>query len=478
MKKILLTVVLGVAVVAGAQNAAQPAQSQPAAPPTGSVNPPTGSVNPPTGSVNPPTGQTAQSAPAQSTPAAAPVIKDPAEYNAYVAAYQSKDPAAQISGLEAFLSQYPNSVMKNQALEILMSAYQQTNNTKKTMETATKLVAADACQVRALTLLAYFDRVLAQGGDPNAKQLLADGKKSGQQGLDCLPKWAKPDGTSDADFKKTKDQMTGIFNAAIGISALQDGADAAAKKDTAAKDADYAAAVTALRITVDLNPADFSVVYPLALAYLGQSTPDYQNGIWFAARAAAVAPAAAQAQIEKYAKGQYKNFHAGEDGWTEFLAAAKAGGPQIPVKPAPTPAEQAHAMVLATAPDKMDFAQWEFVLTNGSQEDQDTVWNAIKGKAVQMNGTVIGTDAQQFMIAGSSDDIDAKKADITLKFEEKVPVKMIPKDGASFDFQGEPAAYTPNPFMMTMEKGTLLRAKPAATAPTHKAPVHKKPAAQ
>jgi RNase P/RNase MRP subunit p29 len=117
-------------------------------------------------------------------------------------------------------------------------------------------------------------------------------------------------------------------------------------------------------------------------------------------------------------------------------------------------------------------------LTNGSQEDQDAVWNVIKGKAVQMNGTIISTTPEEFMIAGSSDDIDAKKADITLKFEEKVPVKMIPKDGASFDFQGEPASYTPNPFMMVMEKGTLLRAKPAATAPTHKAPVRKKPAAQ
>jgi hypothetical protein len=459
MKKILLTVVLGVAVVAGAQDAAQPAQSQSAAP----------------------AGQ-----------AAAPVIKDPAEYNAYVAAYQSKDPAAQISGLEAFLSQYPNSVMKNQALEILMSAYQQTNNTKKTMETATKLVTADPCQVRALTLLAYFDRVLAQNNDPNAKQLLADGRKYGQQGLDCLPKFAKPDGTSDADFAKMKDQMTGIFNAVLGIAALQDGADAAVLHDAAVKAKDdakatttqadkeknYAAAAKYLKVTVNGNPADFSVVYPLALSYLGENPPDYQNGIWFAARAAAIAPPAAQAQIEKYARGQYRNFHAGEDGWPEFLAAAKAGGPQIPVKPAPTPAEQAHAMVLATAPDKMDFAQWEFVLTNGSQEDQDTVWNAIKGKAVQMNGSVISTDAQQFMIAGSSDDIDAKKADITLKFDDKVPVKMIPKDGASFDFQGEPAAYTPNPFMMTMEKGTLLRAKPAATTPTHKAPVHHKPAAQ
>src|SRR4029077_15824408 len=133
-------------------------------------------------------------------------------------------------------------------------------------------------------------------------------------------------------------------------------------------------------------------------------------------------------------------------------------------------------MIAATSPEKMDFAQWEFVLTNGSQEDQDIVWNGIKGKGVQMVGTVISTEPTQFMIAGSSDDIDAKKADITLKFEDKIPVKMIPKDGARFDFQGEAAASSPNPFMMTIEKGTLLRAKPAATAPTHKAPVRKKPA--
>lgn len=460
MKKILLMVVLGVAVGAGAETATQPAQQgQNAASPTASVNPPTGSVNPQTGSVNPPTGQAAQSAPAQSAPAAAPVIKDPAEYNAYVAAYQQKDPNAKISGLEAFLTQYPNSVMKNEALEILMSTYQQAGNTKKTMETATKLVAADPCQVRALTLLAYFDRVLAQGGDPNAAQLLNDGKKYGQQGLDCLPKWNKPEGTSDADFTKTKNEMTGIFNAAIGISCLQN--------------KDNACAVKSLKITVDANPQDFSVVYPLALAYLGQTPPDYQNGIWYAARAAAVAPPAAEPQIEKYARSQYVKFHAGDDGWSDVLAAAKANGAQMPIKPAPTPAEQAHKMVQDTTPDKMDFATWEFVLSNGAQEDQDTVWNAIKGKALQMNGTIISTTPTEFMIAGSSDDIDAKKADITLQFEEKVPARMIPKDGASFDFKGEPASYTPNPFIMVMEKGVILLAKPAA-----KPPVHHKPAAQ
>src|SRR5262245_22557627 len=84
MKKILVTVVLGVAAAATAQAATQPARTtQPA--------------------------QTTAPAQAQqpATQSSAPVIKDPAEYNAYVGAIQQKDPAAQISGLEAFLTQYP-----------------------------------------------------------------------------------------------------------------------------------------------------------------------------------------------------------------------------------------------------------------------------------------------------------------------------------------------------------------------------------
>jgi hypothetical protein len=436
MKKILVTVVLGLAVGAAGQAAAPPAQ--------------------------PPQGQPTQGQPA--APSQAPVIKDPAEYNAYVGAVQQTDPTAKISGLEAFLTQYPNSVMKTQALEILMGAYQQTGNQQKTTDTAVKLVTADSCNVRALALLAYFDRVRAQGGDPNAKQLLADAKKYAQQGLECLPKFNKPEGTSDADFQKMKDQMAGIFNAAIGIAALQD--------------KDFPTAVKALRVAVDGNPQDFSVVYPLALAYLGQTPPDYINGIWYAARAAAVAPPQAQAQIEKYARSQYMKYHAGDDGWPQVLAAAKAN-PTPPadftIKPAPTPAEQAHKMVQETPPDKMDFATWEFVLSNGSQEDQDAVWNAIKGKAVQMNGVVFKATPTQFEIAASSDDITAKKPDVTLNFEDTIPAKLIPKEGASLDFQGEPASYTPNPFMMVMEKGRLLKA--AAPAPTKKAPVHHKPSA-
>ncbi|MGB8727359.1 MAG: hypothetical protein WCD09_08160 [Candidatus Sulfotelmatobacter sp.] len=438
MKRILVTVVLGAAALATAQNAAQPAPSQPSA------------------------------APAQTAaPAPAPVIKDPAEYNAYVGAIGQKD-AAQISGLEAFLTQYPNSIMKVPALQTLMQDYQQAGNTAKTIEMATKLLAADPTNERAMFLLAYFDRLKAQSGDPNAKQELEDAKKYGQMGLDDLPKFAKPAGMSDADFQKMKDQMTGVFNAALGLAALTD-----KDYDTARKD---------LRAAVDSSPdfqKDFSVVYPLALAYAGPTppdpklTPDPINAIWFTARASIVAPNAQyQQSIEKYAKGLYVKYHAGEDGWTDVLAQAKAN-PAPPagftIKPAPTPAEQAHNMVVATLPDKMDFATWEFVLSNGSQEDQDAVWNAIKGKPVYMNGTVIKATSTEFDIAASEDDIVAKKADLTLTFEEKVPLRLIPKEGASLDFQGEPASYTSSPFMMTMDKGLLPKPKTA--------PVHHKPAA-
>ncbi|MGC2771207.1 MAG: hypothetical protein WA232_05890, partial [Candidatus Sulfotelmatobacter sp.] len=397
----------------------------------------------------------------------APVIKDPAEYNAYVGAIGQKD-AAQISGLEAFLTQYPNSIMKVPALQTLMQDYQQAGNTAKTIEMATKLLAADPTNERAMFLLAYFDRLKAQSGDPNAKQELEDAKKYGQMGLDDLPKFAKPAGMSDADFQKMKDQMTGVFNAALGLAALTD-----KDYDTARKD---------LRAAVDSSPdfqKDFSVVYPLALAYAGPTppdpklTPDPINAIWFTARASIVAPNAQyQQSIEKYAKGLYVKYHAGEDGWTDVLAQAKAN-PAPPagftIKPAPTPAEQAHNMVVATPPDKMDFATWEFVLSNGSQEDQDAVWNAIKGKPVYMNGTVIKATSTEFDIAASEDDIVAKKADLTLTFEEKVPLRLIPKEGASLDFQGEPASYTSSPFMMTMDKGLLPKPKTA--------PVHHKPAA-
>src|SRR5580658_1898062 len=133
MKKIFLAMLLVAAVTSVAQ-------TSPAPVPQGTAPVPQGTAPVPQGTAT--------------TPAAAPQqkkeIKDPAEYNAYVGALQQTDPAAKVSGLEAFLTQYPNSVMKEDALELLMIAYQQTQNPTKMMDTAQKVLQANPCNIRAL----------------------------------------------------------------------------------------------------------------------------------------------------------------------------------------------------------------------------------------------------------------------------------------------------------------------------------------
>jgi hypothetical protein len=442
MKTILVTLVLGA--VAFAQQATAP-QTQPAGQPAASP------------------AQSQQ--PSQAQPQKKE-IKDPAEYNAYVGAVQQQDVNAKISGLEAFLTQYPNSVMKQDALELLMGSYQQAGNQQKMMDTAQKLLTADPNNVRALALLSYTLRTRAQGGAPTAQQDLVQARQYGEKGLQALPNFNKPEGMSDADFEKLKTQMAGIFNAAIGIAALQN--------------KDYPAATKGLKAAVDQNPTDFSLVYPLALAYLQSTPPDSINGIWYAARAAVVAPTPQyQQQIEKYAKNQYTRYHGSEEGWTDVFAQAKAS-PTPPanfaIKPAPTPAEQAAALVNGKAPDdikKLSFAEWELVLSAGAQPDQDKVWTLIKGVPLQMEGQVIKVSPTEIQIAASQDDIEQKRADIILTMNTTIPARLMPKEGATLDFEGTPVSYTPSPFVMTMEKGTLLTK--AAPTPAKRPPARKRP---
>jgi len=406
-------------------------------------------------------------APAQGAAAQGPVIKNPAEYNAYVGAVQQQDPNAKISGLEAFVTQYPDSVVKKDALEVLMGAYQQTQNAAKTSETAERLLQVDPNNMRALALLAYTARTNVQANVDPAKNLPLM-KQYGEKGLAALPNYTKPEGVSDADFQKLKDQMSAIFNAAVGLAAYQD--------------KDYPNAAKSLRVAADASPTDFSLVYPLALAYIQSNPPDFLNGIWYAARASVVAPQQYQASLEKYAKAQYVKYHGGDDGWAEVLAQAKAspappaGG--LVIKPAPTPAEQAHTLATTKKPEEMDFAEWQLVLTKGSPEDAATVWNAIKGKSLQFQALLLKASANSLDLAASLDDIDAKKKDVELAMRAEIPAKLLAglKEGTQIQVAGTPASYTPDPFLITMEDGGLLKAA-TPTAPkkptgTTRRPVH------
>jgi hypothetical protein len=452
-----LAFVLATALVAGAQDTTAP-QTQPAAPPAAGQQP---AGQQPAG--QPPAGQSS---------AAAPEIKDPAEYNAYLGAFQQKDPNAKISALEAFLTQYPNSVMKTTALELLMATYQQSGNQAKVVETAKRVLTAEPCNLRALALLTFLARQAVSSGQ-NPQQNLSDLTQYSNKGLECMQSGPKPAGVSDADYDKLKKQVGPIFEGGAGFAALQS--------------KDFAKSQTNLKAAVDAEPNDLQNVYPLAMAYLQANPPDTLNGLFYIARAASLAPAGpAQNQIQGYGEKVYKNYHGSDEGWVDYaLPTAKSAtappedwGTKITKYVPPTPAQQAHDLVKDKTPDQikqLSFGEWELVLAAGTPEDQDKVWNVIKNVPLQMEGNVIEvTSPTELHIAGSQDDIEQKHPDITLTMSGPIPKLRMPKPDDTFDFEGTPASYTATPFMMMMSDGKLLK---KAGAPATKKPVHRRPTA-
>ena len=451
MKKILLAMLLVWAITAAvAQTTSAPAQTpapaQQAAP-----------------------AQTA--APAQAPAAATPApqkkeIKDPAEYNAYMGAESQTDPNAMVSGFEAFLTQYPNSVMKEDALELLMNAYTKTGNQAKMIDAAQRLLQANPNNLRALALLTYSKRMGAR-----TPQDLADAAQYGEKGLQALPTAPKPEGMKDPEFQKLKNQTAVIFNGAIGVNASQN--------------KDNAKAQQYLRAAVEGDPTDVNNIYPLGLSYLTAGPPDKTvDGLFFIARAAnLIADPKGKADVTKFGKSKYVKYHGSEDGWNDLLAATQTATlptPEITGKITqyvpPTPAQQAADLVKSKKIEEMSFAEWQLVLSEGAPEDADKVWGVLKGKPLQMVAHIISIESSSNLkLAGSSDDVDAKRADIDLTMTAGIPPRQMPKADTDFQFEGTPVSYVAKPFVMTMKEGALLvKAAPKPVRP----PVHKKPAAQ
>ncbi len=396
-------------------------------------------------------------------------IKDPAEYNAYVNAIQQQNPAQKAAALEAFLQTYSNSVMKEDALELLMAAYQQAGDAQKTLDAANRVLQVNPHNVRALALLAYSYRAMASQGGPQMQDNLAKAQQYGTQGLQALQNMKKPDGMSDADFTKFHNETGAIFDGAVGFAALQ-------SKDFATAQKDFHEAVS------DESQPNIADIYPLATADL-EAKPVNPEGFWFIVKAANLAQGPGQQQILDYGKKKYIRFHGSDQGWDDIVSQAKASSSVMPpagftvaaAPPPPSPAEQAADLVKSKTPVQMSFAEWELVLSSGNQQAADTVWNAIKNKAVKLAANVISATSTTVQLAGSDDDIDAKKTDITLTMAKPIPSRLMPQVGSLMAFQGTVSSYTPNPFMMTMTEGILLdkNGNPVSTAaPAHRA-VHR-----
>jgi len=275
---------------------------------------------------------------------------------------------------------------------------------------------------------------------------------------------------SDADFTKMHNELGAIFEGGLGFVALQ-------KKDNATASKDFR-----LAVSHESQPT-IADVYPLAQADL-ESKPINPEGFWFAIKASQMAQGQGQQQILDYARKKYMRYHGSEDGWADLIKQAQGSQSILPpdgftvaaAPPPPSPAEQAADLVKKKQPKDMEFAEWQLVLSSGNAQAADTVWTALKDKPITLVASVISVTPTKLTLAGSADDIDEKKADITLTMAKPIPAKYLPTIGTLTKFQATASSYTPDPFMFTMSDGILFdkAGNPVGAAPA--APAHKAPA--
>ncbi len=383
-------------------------------------------------------------------------IKDPAEYNAYTNAVGQSSPAAKAQAIEAFLTQYPNSVVKQELLEQLVGAYQQANDTPKTVDAARRLLVVDPSNLRALTFIVYVEKQQAQGDQTK----LDDAAALAQKGLVAT----KPATMSDADYTKLKGLATPIFESAI------------ATDDTAKKD--YKGSVDAYQAELKAytDPAQTQTgvglqdTYQLAQAYLQEDPKDLPNAIWYLVRAAQFAPAQSKDQIEKTAEYWYNKYHGGLDGLDGIKTLAQANlmptadYKPVPAPPPPSPADLAHTAVTSTPNLKtLSLTDKEFVLANGSTEDAEKVWATLKDQTFGIPGKVVTATANSVQMSVSQDAQESNKADFTINMKE--PLKTVPTVGASVTYTATFDSYTQNPAQIVLKDGAP---KAAAATPARR----------
>src|ERR1700723_1544366 len=384
-------------------------------------------------------------------------IKDPQEYTDYTNAIGQATPAAKAAAIEAFLTKYPNSVVKADMLEQLMLAYQ--GDPTKMLDAADRLLAVDPGNLRALATSVYLEKsqAAAKTSPADAQPILDKAAAQAQSGLSAT----KPANMPDADFQRLKTATAPIFDSAI------------AQDDENKKDFTGAIAAFTNELKAYPDPTQTQAgpglndTYLLGQAYAQQTPPDLKNAAWFLTRAAQFAPPQAKPQIEKAAEYFFNKYHGSMDGYPAIQALAQANlfppaeyNP-TPAPPPPSPADLA-AQTVASTPDlkTLSLSDQEFILFNGKPEDAQKVWDVMKGHRVEVPGVVISATADSVQLAVTEDNKQSKKADFTVNM--KAPLKTVPTIGSNVTYDATFDSYTANPPMITLSDGEPPAKAPAA----------------
>jgi hypothetical protein len=343
--------------------------------------------------------------------------------------------------------------------------------------------------------------------DATAKQAALDSAAGyAQKGLAAT----KPKCLADSDYNKLSANSTPTFYSVIGN-------DAFGKKDSPTAIDNFKKELAAVPLDQTKQPgAPLLDTFYLAEAYVQSTPPDYLDCTFYASRVIAYAPDAfkqqpAVAALPKYC---YHKYHGPNDeGYDAVMAAATANlsppaGFAASVKPAPTPADIVN-QVFASTPDLTTLAvdDKEYILQNGTPDQAAKMWDLLKGKSYQIQGTVVSATPAELQLSVSGDAVQSKVTDYTIKLtpletpdepkatatpaqklaykkavaaaqKEADDIAAATKVGNMVAASGTYDSYTPNPIMITMTDGAVVLPKTEKTpAHTTAHPTAHKPAA-
>src|SRR5271157_1734314 len=383
------------------------------------------------------------------------------EYDAFNAMATEKDANKRISLAEAFLQKFANSDFKDGAYVVEMQTYQQLNQADKALDAGHKALEANPENLDALHALSFVFPFVYKADDPEATAKLSRAESDGKHGLEVLQKLQKPAGVSDEQFNQAVKGLRAIFNGSVGFIALQ-------RKD-------YPAAITSYKAASEDNPSDWYVFYRMGLAYLYSNPHDYDHGIWYIARALALAQAAKDPNAEefdKYLKQTYIGYHGNDQGLQDIVTqAASSVNPPDGFKVAAMEAPKHTGNPLVDG-----FNDMTYPLKFGGPTAQKA-WDALKGQPLELGGVVDsvvkGSDAGTYLVRVGI--LDQSKAtpgiyDIEVKDSKQPDVKNLER-GDIVRFRGTADSYTATPNLVLTVAGEITEPDPLPDKP----PVKEKP---
>jgi hypothetical protein len=366
-------------------------------------------------------------------------IKDPAEFNAYQMFNTQTDPKAKAAAGEQFLTQYPQSQVKNLVLDALIDTYQQLRDNDKTLSAANRLLQVDPNNMKALSYSVFIKKTeCAQSVDATGKskdpQTCDDAAALALKGLQAT----KPSGIADDDWKKQTAAIYPVFHSAIALD------DTVVKKDYKGAQEEYS---DELKLYGDEQSqrAGLNDTLLLAQAYSQPGvTQDLIKAVWFYARVWNFAPPNYKAQIEPKLEYYYKKYHGGLDGLDAIKQQAQASTfppGTFTISKAKSPQEQIHDLIQQT-PDltTLALADKETVLAFGTKDDADKLWGLLQGKQTPVPGIVMSADANQISVAVTQDAKDSKVADFIVNLKEPLKDSELKLYQPGFEFKTQPAA--------------------------------------